>query len=103
MSSNALNSFVEIETGLTFSAKLFRIVDFPIFKNFSKFRSFEKDIDFNLFIYSQLLYEESLRRLREEVIRANVLVREANQLSSEMKKDADFAVTLQVRLTSYVW
>ena len=47
-------------------------------------------------IYSQLLYEESLRRLREEVIRANVLVREANQLSSEMKKDSDFAVTLQV-------
>lgn len=46
---------------------------------------------------SQLLYEESLRRLREEVIRANVLVREANQLSSEMKKDSDFAVTLQVR------
>ena len=43
-----------------------------------------------------MLYEESLRRLREEVIRANVLVREANQLSSEMKKDTDFAVTLQV-------
>uniref|UniRef100_A0A7M5UMN0 CAP-Gly domain-containing protein n=3 Tax=Clytia hemisphaerica TaxID=252671 RepID=A0A7M5UMN0_9CNID len=48
------------------------------------------------FYDSQLLYEESLRRLREEVIRANVLVREANQLSSEMKKDADFAVTLQI-------
>lgn len=48
------------------------------------------------FCDSQMLYEESLRRLREEVIRANVLVREANQLSSEMKKDADFAVTLQI-------
>ena len=49
-----------------------------------------------LTFFSQLLYEESLRRLREEVVRANVLVREANQLSSEMKTDTDFAVTLQV-------
>ncbi|XP_057308656.1 kinesin-like protein KIF13A isoform X3 [Hydractinia symbiolongicarpus] len=52
------------------------------------------------FYDSQLLYEESLRRLREEVIRANVLVREANQLSMEMKKDTEFAVTLQIPTAS---
>ncbi|XP_065651766.1 kinesin-like protein KIF13A isoform X6 [Hydra vulgaris] len=49
---------------------------------------------------SQLFYEESVRRLREEVIRANVLVREANQLSFEMKKDSEFAVTLQIPTAS---
>ena len=34
--------------------------------------------------------------LREEVIKANTLVREANQLSEEMGKETEFAVTLQV-------
>ena len=48
----------------------------------------------------QLQYEENLRLLREEVIRANVLVREANQLSSEMKKDTNFTVTLQIPTAS---
>ncbi|XP_015777124.1 PREDICTED: kinesin-like protein KIF13A [Acropora digitifera] len=40
--------------------------------------------------------------LREEVIRANALVREANQLSDEMGKETEFAVTLQVSLFIFV-
>ncbi|XP_044181974.1 LOW QUALITY PROTEIN: kinesin-like protein KIF13B [Acropora millepora] len=38
--------------------------------------------------------------LREEVIRANALVREANQLSDEMGKETEFAVTLQIPTSS---
>lgn len=38
--------------------------------------------------------------LREEVIKANTLVREANQLSEEMGKETEFAVTLQIPTSS---
>ncbi|XP_048590057.1 kinesin-like protein KIF13B isoform X2 [Nematostella vectensis] len=38
--------------------------------------------------------------LKEEVLKANTLVREANQLSEEMNKDTDFAVTLQIPTSS---
>ncbi|XP_065063038.1 kinesin-like protein KIF13B isoform X4 [Rhopilema esculentum] len=45
-------------------------------------------------------FEESLRVLREEVLRANSFVREANQLSSEMGKNVEYAVTLQIPTSS---
>ncbi|XP_031559004.1 kinesin-like protein KIF13A isoform X2 [Actinia tenebrosa] len=38
--------------------------------------------------------------LKEEVLKANTLVREANQLSEEMNKDTEFAVTLQIPTSS---
>lgn len=38
--------------------------------------------------------------LRDEVIKANALVREANQLSEEMRKETEFAVTLQIPTSS---
>ncbi|XP_076868659.1 kinesin-like protein KIF13A isoform X2 [Brachyhypopomus gauderio] len=42
------------------------------------------------------LFRQSLSRLREQVVRANVLVREANFLSEEMGKLTDYQVTLQI-------
>uniref|UniRef100_A0AAR2LTZ8 Kinesin motor domain-containing protein n=1 Tax=Pygocentrus nattereri TaxID=42514 RepID=A0AAR2LTZ8_PYGNA len=42
------------------------------------------------------LFRQSLSRLREQVVRANTLVREANFLSEEMGKQTDYQVTLQI-------
>ncbi|XP_060756438.1 kinesin-like protein KIF13A isoform X5 [Neoarius graeffei] len=42
------------------------------------------------------LFRQSLSRLREQVIRANTLVREADFLSEEMGKHTDYQVTLQI-------
>ncbi|XP_064484970.1 kinesin-like protein KIF13A isoform X2 [Ornithodoros turicata] len=42
------------------------------------------------------LFKTSLAKLREDIIRANELVREANFLSEEMGKHTEFKVTLQI-------
>nr|XP_023646271.1 kinesin-like protein KIF13A isoform X3 [Paramormyrops kingsleyae] len=42
------------------------------------------------------LFRQSLSRLREQVVRANSLVREANFLAEEMSKLTDYQVTLQI-------
>ncbi len=42
------------------------------------------------------MFKQSLLKLKEEVIRANALVREANTLAQEMKKPTEFSVTLQI-------
>ncbi|KAL5013425.1 hypothetical protein ScPMuIL_007695, partial [Solemya velum] len=42
------------------------------------------------------LFKQSLVKLREEVVKANALVREANVLAQEMGKRTDFQVTLQI-------
>ncbi|KAI4891936.1 hypothetical protein NFI96_021907 [Prochilodus magdalenae] len=42
------------------------------------------------------LFRQSLSRLREQVVRANTLVREANFLSEEIGKQTDYQVTLQI-------
>ncbi|XP_041963180.1 kinesin-like protein KIF13A isoform X1 [Alosa sapidissima] len=42
------------------------------------------------------LFRQSLARLREQVVRANTLVREANYLSEEMRTYTDYQVTLQI-------
>ncbi|XP_053743082.1 kinesin-like protein KIF13A isoform X2 [Synchiropus splendidus] len=42
------------------------------------------------------LFRQSLSRLREQVVRANTLVREANFLAEEMNKLTDYQVTLQI-------
>ncbi|XP_075883883.1 kinesin-like protein KIF13A isoform X3 [Nelusetta ayraudi] len=42
------------------------------------------------------LFRQSLSRLREQVVKANTLVREANFLAEEMCKQTDYQVTLQI-------
>jgi len=47
-----------------------------------------------------MTFEDNVRILREEVLRANSFVREANQLSNEMGKNIEYAVTLQIPTSS---
>ncbi|XP_074843707.1 kinesin-like protein KIF13A isoform X5 [Carettochelys insculpta] len=42
------------------------------------------------------LFRQSLAKLREQIVKANTLVREANFLAEEMKKLTDYQVTLQI-------
>ncbi|XP_054711552.1 kinesin-like protein KIF13A isoform X2 [Uloborus diversus] len=42
------------------------------------------------------LFKKSLAKLREDIVRANGLVREANFLAEEMGKETEFKVTLQI-------
>lgn len=42
------------------------------------------------------LFRQSLSRLREQVVKANTLVREANFLAEEMNTLTDYQVTLQI-------
>ena len=42
------------------------------------------------------MFRQSLIRLKEEVVKANALVREANTLAQEMGKQTEFSVTLQI-------
>jgi kinesin family protein 13 len=42
------------------------------------------------------MFKHSLSMLREEVVKANSLVREANFLAEEMGKQTEFHVTLQI-------
>ena len=47
-------------------------------------------------IFREKLFKQSLAKLKEEVIKANAMVREANFLAEEMGKDTEFSVTLQI-------
>ncbi|XP_067393709.1 kinesin-like protein KIF13A isoform X4 [Emydura macquarii macquarii] len=42
------------------------------------------------------LFQQSLAKLREQIVKANTLVREANFLAEEMNKLTDYQVTLQI-------
>lgn len=42
------------------------------------------------------LFKQSLTKLKEEVVRANALVREANFIAQEMSKQTEYSVTLQI-------
>ncbi|XP_068093045.1 kinesin-like protein KIF13A isoform X2 [Hyperolius riggenbachi] len=42
------------------------------------------------------LFRQSLSKLREQIVKANTLVREANLLAEEMNKSTDYQVTLQI-------
>ena len=46
------------------------------------------------------MFKQSLCKLREEVVKANALVREANFLAEEMGKQTEFHVTLQIPATN---
>ncbi|XP_056141552.1 kinesin-like protein KIF13A isoform X1 [Lampris incognitus] len=61
---------------------------FPMHATHSKLRLWTEERD--------ELFRQSLSRLREQVVRANTLVREANFLAEEMKKLTNYQVTLQI-------
>ncbi|CAL8291009.1 unnamed protein product [Merluccius merluccius] len=61
---------------------------FPMHTPHSKLRLWTEDRD--------ELFRQSLSRLREQVVKANTLVREANFLAEEMNKLTDYQVTLQI-------
>ncbi|XP_018415137.1 PREDICTED: kinesin-like protein KIF13A isoform X3 [Nanorana parkeri] len=42
------------------------------------------------------LFRQSLSKLREQIVKANTLMREANFLAEEMNKNTDYQVTLQI-------
>ena len=42
------------------------------------------------------MFKQSLAKLKEEMVKANTLVREANFLAQEMGKQTEFQVTLQI-------
>lgn len=46
------------------------------------------------------LFRQSLAKLREQLVKANTLVREANFLAEEMSKLTDYQVTLQIPATN---
>ena len=65
-------------------------------------------------MFNRLLSDESMRQqfneLRDSIIKANVLVREANMISEELTRSARYNVSLQVKLItgflhkfSYFW
>uniref|UniRef100_A0A8C2XSW4 Kinesin family member 13A n=2 Tax=Cyclopterus lumpus TaxID=8103 RepID=A0A8C2XSW4_CYCLU len=61
---------------------------FPMHTPHSKLRLWTEERD--------ELFRQSLSRLREQVVKANTLVREANFLAEEMNKLTDYQVTLQI-------
>uniref|UniRef100_A0A3B4ZW98 Kinesin family member 13A n=1 Tax=Stegastes partitus TaxID=144197 RepID=A0A3B4ZW98_9TELE len=61
---------------------------FPMHTPHSKLRLWTEERD--------ELFRQSLSRLREQVVKANTLVREANFLAEEMSKLTDYQVTLQI-------
>ncbi|XP_065814022.1 kinesin-like protein KIF13A isoform X2 [Labrus bergylta] len=61
---------------------------FPTHTPHSKLRLWTEDRD--------ELFRQSLSRLREQVVKANTLVRESNFLAEEMNKLTDYQVTLQI-------
>ncbi|XP_056299563.1 kinesin-like protein KIF13A isoform X4 [Pseudoliparis swirei] len=61
---------------------------FPMHTPHSKLRLWTEERD--------ELFRQSLSRLREQVVKANTLMREANFLAEEMNKLTDYQVTLQI-------
>ncbi|XP_074656043.1 kinesin-like protein KIF13A isoform X2 [Tubulanus polymorphus] len=70
-------------------------VPFPPF-DFSKMTSPGSKIHQQWAQERDKLFKQSLAKLREEVLKANCLVREANVLAQEMGKRTEFSVTLQI-------
>ena len=50
----------------------------------------------NMCCVREKLFCQSLAKLKEDVVKANTLVREANFLVQEMAKPIEFSVTLQI-------
>ena len=61
---------------------------------FTKF--FEHMFDFPRFYYRDETFKRSLAKLREDILRANGLAREANNFAEELGRPTRFSVTLQI-------
>ena len=53
-------------------------------------------INLNNFFAREKTFRSSISRLREDLVRAQALVREANTISSELKKQIEFTVTMRI-------
>ena len=60
------------------------------------FEDIQRLINRNFSISRDDTFKRSLATLREDIIRANVLVREANFFAEEMGRNTKFSVTLQI-------
>ena len=60
------------------------------------FKDIQRLINRNILISRDDTFKRSLATLREDIIRANVLVREANFFAEEMGRNTKFSVTLQI-------
>ena len=60
------------------------------------FEDIQRLINRNFVISRDDTFKRSLATLREDIIRANVLVREANFFAEEMGRNTKFSVTLQI-------
>ena len=60
------------------------------------FEDIQRLINRNFAISRDDTFKRSLATLREDIIRANVLVREANFFAEEMGRNTKFSVTLQI-------
>lgn len=49
-----------------------------------------------MFCYRDEMFRRSLVELKADIVRANVLVKEANVLAEELNKNTKFSVTLQI-------
>uniref|UniRef100_A0A8B9LK62 Kinesin family member 13Ba n=1 Tax=Astyanax mexicanus TaxID=7994 RepID=A0A8B9LK62_ASTMX len=50
----------------------------------------------NLFSYREAVLTRSLRKLREQIVKSNLLVQEANFIAEELDKKTEYKVTLQI-------
>ena len=46
--------------------------------------------------FREKIFRTSISRLREELVRAQALIREANDIAKELRKDTEFTVTLRI-------
>lgn len=56
---------------------------------------FKHDKMMNVF-FREAMMTRSLRRLKEQIVRANLLTQEANFISEELNKKTEYLVTLQI-------
>ena len=54
------------------------------------------DIFAYFFFIRETLFQSTISVLKEELVRAQTLVREANALATELKKDTEFTVTMRI-------
>lgn len=72
-------------------------VQMPNKYDIQKIPALVKNPHFTVFLcFRDELFKKSLAKLREDIVRANGLVREANFLAEEMGKETEFKVTLQI-------
>ena len=48
------------------------------------------------FMFREWTFRTSISRLRQELVRAQAFIREANDIAIELEKNTDFSVTLRI-------